>query len=221
MEEVRAFMESIRKILSTLTLAEALKRELRHSWLSDGRQESVAEHTYQMALMAVLISPYLENKVDLERALKMILVHDLVEAVVGDIPFFEESDRKAQKARLENQAIETIRDMLPAEVGIEVFECWHEFEGGSSIEAKFARALDNLEVQLQHNLASLDTWNTIEHGLVYTKMDQHCSHDLFLKALCEAIKNDAELKLVNGGVSVQELKDKLVNIHIEPTLTRG
>jgi putative hydrolase of HD superfamily len=214
-------MEAIRQILATLTLAEALKRELRHSWLSDGRQESVAEHTYQMALMAVFISPYLENPVNLERTLKMILVHDLVEAIAGDIPFFEVSDRKAQKAILENAAIEKIRQMLPIEVGTEVFERWHEFENGSSSEAKFARALDNLEVQLQHNLASLKTWQPIEHELVYTKMDKHCGHDNFLKAFCEAIKNDAELKLVEGGIPVQDIKEKLANNQIGPLLKRG
>jgi putative hydrolase of HD superfamily len=202
-------MEAIRQILATLRLAEALKRELRHSWLSDGRQESVAEHTYQMALMAVFISPYLENPVNLERTLKMILVQDLVEAVVGDIPFFEVSDRKAKKSILENAAIEKIRHALPVEVGTEVFERWHEFETGASLEAKFARALDNLEVQLQHNLASLETWQPIEHELVYTKMDKHCGHDSFLKAFCAAVKNDAELKLVEGGISVQAIKEKI------------
>lgn len=204
-------MDSIRQILSTLTLAEALKRELRHSWLSDGRQESVAEHTFQMALMALFISPYLENPVSLERTLKMILVHDLVEAIAGDIPFFEASDRKDQKAMIENAAIEKIRQMLPTEVGTEVFERWHEFENGTSLEAKFARALDNLEVQLQHNLASLKTWEPIEYELVYTKMDKHCEHDEFLKALCKAIQNKAELKLLEGGISVQAIKDKLAN----------
>ncbi len=214
-------MEAIRQILSTLTLAEALKRELRHSWLSDGRQESVAEHTYQMALMAVFISPYLETKVNLEKTLKMILVHDLVEAVAGDVPFFEVSDRKAQKSILENAAIEKIRNLLPAEIGADVFERWHEFESGASIEAKFARALDNLEVQLQHNLAPLDTWKPIEHELVYTKMDKHCTHDAFLKAFCDAVKNDAELKLIEGGVSVQAIKEKLANNQVEPTLARG
>lgn len=210
-------MQAIRQILDTLTLAEALKRELRHSWLSDGRQESVAEHTYQMALMALLISPYLEKTVCLERTLKMILVHDLVEAVAGDIPFFEVSDRKTQKAQIENAAIEKIRHMLPTEIGTEVFERWHEFESGCSAEAQFARALDNLEVQLQHNLASLETWQPIEHELVYTKMDKHCRHDKFLMAFCEVLKNDAELKLVEGGISVQAIKEKIANNRVEPT----
>ena len=76
-------------ILNILKLAEKLKFELRHSWLSNGRQESVAEHTWQMSLMAVLVYRHLEKPVNLEHTLKMIIVHDLVEAEAGDIPFFE------------------------------------------------------------------------------------------------------------------------------------
>lgn len=202
-------MDKVRKILSTLALAEALKKELRHSWLSNGRQESVAEHTYQMALMAVFVAPYLDAPVNIERTLKMILVHDLVESLAGDIPFFEVSDRKAQKAINEKAAIEKIREMLPSEVGAEVFELWHEFEEARSLEAKFARALDNLEVQMQHNMASLDTWQPIEYELVYTKMGRHCDYDSFLKAICEAVRGEAEEKMVSGGISVEAIKDKL------------
>ncbi len=209
-------METIQQIMSTLILAEALKRELRHSWLSDGRQESVAEHTYQMALMAIFIAPYLETEVNLERTLKMILVHDLVEAVAGDVPFFEVSDRKARKAALETAAIEKIRGMLPAEIGSEVYELWHEFETGASSEAKFARALDNLEVQLQHNLAALETWQPVEHALVYTKMDAHCSHDAFLKSFCDALKADAEKKMIDGGVCIEDVMRRITDQQAQP-----
>jgi len=201
-------LESIKKILATLRLSEGLKRELRHSWLSDGRQESVAEHTFQMALMAVFMAPQLEEKVNLERTLKMILVHDLVEAISGDVPFFEIGDRKAEKSLREKQAIETIRDMLPPATGQEIHDCWFEFEQGASAEAKFARALDNLEVQLQHNMADLGTWTPIEHELVYTKMDTHCRHDNFLAGFCTQIKHEAEQKMVLGGIDVLEVKKR-------------
>lgn len=94
-----------------------MKFELRHSWLSSGRQESVAEHTWQMAIMAVLVHSHLEKPVNLEHTLKMILVHDLAEAETGDIPFFEKSQRQEQKAEHEQVAIENIRKMLDAETG--------------------------------------------------------------------------------------------------------
>src|SRR5512138_2148060 len=136
---------TIQEILQVLQLAERLKFELRHSWLSNGRQESVAEHTWQMGLMAVLMYRHLEHDVDMERALKMILVHDLIEAEAGDVPFFETGARKAAKPDKERAAIEKIRGMLDPATGQEVYELWHEFENGETLEAKFAKALDNLE----------------------------------------------------------------------------
>ena len=75
----------ISSILKVLTLAERLKFELRHSYTSNGRQESVAEHSWRMSLMAVLIEPLLKQKVNTARLLKMIIIHDLVEAEASDI----------------------------------------------------------------------------------------------------------------------------------------
>jgi putative hydrolase of HD superfamily len=107
-------------VLEFLRLAERLKCELRHSWLSTGRRESVAEHTWQMALMALVTHRHLEHPVAIDRALKMVLVHDLVEAEVGDVPFFETGLRKERKAALEQAAIAKIRGMLAPETGGEI-----------------------------------------------------------------------------------------------------
>lgn len=194
------------QILASLRLSEALKRELRHSWLSDGRRESVAEHTWNMALLAMLCHPHLEHPVNLEKTLKMVLVHDLVEAEAGDIPFFEESERQNSKQASEVAAMKKISAVLPSPANSEISSLWHEFEAFESLEAKFVKALDNLEVQIQHNWADLSTWEPIEFDLVYTKMDKHCAHDAFLKTLCGAVKNAAETKLRKGGINVDEVK---------------
>lgn len=190
------------RILDFLALSEALKRELRHSWLSDGRRESVAEHCWQMALMAILSHPHLTVPVDLGHTLKLVVVHDLVEAVCGDVPFFETGDRKALKAARERAAIDEIRDRLPAPTGAEVHALWHEFEEAVTPEAKFAKALDNLEVQVQHNLADLATWEPVEYGLVHGKMEPHCAHDPFLAALCDAVKAQADRKVADARPAV-------------------
>jgi HD domain len=123
------------KVLGFLPLAERLKRELRHSWLSDGRSESVAEHTWFMALMALLTHRRLEEPVSLERVLAMAIVHDLAEIEVGDIPYFETGDRKAKKAELELAAIGRIATMLPVPEGDMVKQLWLEFEEGNTPEA--------------------------------------------------------------------------------------
>jgi putative hydrolase of HD superfamily len=197
---------TIETILNVLKLAERLKFELRHSWLSNGRRESVAEHSWQMALMAILMHKYLEHSIDLEKTLKMVIIHDLVEAEAGDVPFFETGSRKEAKSLLECEAIENIRRMLGDETGDEVYSLWHEFEAGETAEAKFVKALDNLEVQIQHNFADLNTWEEIEYDLVYTKMDKHCQHDAFLQSLCNAVKREAETKMLAGGVNVNAVK---------------
>ena len=196
-------------MLDFLRLAERLKCEVRHSWLSSGRRESVAEHTWQMALMAFVTYRHLEYPVAIDRVLKMILVHDLVEAEVGDIPYFATGTPKAKKVELEQQAISKICGMLDPATGGEIYDLFQEYEALQSPEAKFAKALDNLEVQIQHNLANLKTWEEVEYGLVYTKMDRFCAHDRYLRELCAAVKQEAEAKMRSGGIDVEAVKGKV------------
>jgi putative hydrolase of HD superfamily len=198
-------MEYAQQIVDFLHLSERLKCELRHSFLSSGRRESVAEHTWQMALLALISYRHLEHRVDIAKALKMILVHDLVEAETGDVPFFRQGQRK-QKEGLEQQAIANIRDSLDRDTGREIFELFQDYETSGSPEARFVKALDSLEVQIQHNLADLESWEEIEYDLVYTKMDQHCEHDRFLRKLCAMVKRESEAKMIGGGIDVDKVK---------------
>lgn len=188
-------MDATDRILDLLALSERLKRELRHSWLADGRRESVAEHTWQMAFMALLVHRRLEQPTDLLCTLKMILVHDLVEAIAGDVPFFEGGERQAGKAAREAAAIEEIRVRIGGAEGRDLHELWLAFEAGTSQEAKVARAIDHLEVQIQHNLADLATWEPVEYGLIHTKMTGPCAFDPFLAALARRITAQAEAKI--------------------------
>jgi putative hydrolase of HD superfamily len=207
--DVSADAAAARRLVDFLAFAEALKRELRHSWLSDGRRESVAEHTWAMGLMALIAAPHLERPVDLAHVLKMILVHDLVEAAAGDVPVFETGARKRLKAERERAAIEEIRTRLGDPVGAEVHALWYEFEDRTTDEARLAVAIDNLEVQLQHNLAPIETWEPVEIDLVWTKMDAPCGHDRFLRALAGVIRADAEAKLAAAGHDVAAAKARL------------
>ena len=174
-------MDPSAQLLRFTRLSERLKLELRHSWMSNGRRESVAEHTWHMALLAMLVDRHLEHPVDTERTLKMILVHDLVEAEAGDVPVFETGPRQDSKRERERAAMRRIRDLLDPETGAEISDLWYEFEDAETPEAKLVQALDHLEVQMQHNLADLGTWEEVEYDLVYTKMDRHCAHDRFLQ----------------------------------------
>ena len=111
------------------------------------------------------------------------------------------------KAERERGAIELIRTRLGGAVGQEIYDLWHEYEAKQTAEAKFAGALDHLEVQAQHNLADIRTWTPIEYDLVYTKMDRACAHDRFLAAFCEAVKEQSEAKMRAAGIDVDGVKD--------------
>lgn len=190
-------MERMRGIMQVLRLAEKLKFEMRHSWLSNGRQESVAEHTWRVGLMAVLIEPYIEEKLDMAKLLKMIMIHDLVEAEAKDVPAFDtlfDTERKEQKQLAEQTAMENIKAMLEEEPGKELKELWLEFEAKKTFEAKVANALDKLEAQLQHNEASIDTWLEVEREMVYL-LKPHTEFHPVLEDLRKMIVTEAEEKL--------------------------
>jgi putative hydrolases of HD superfamily len=200
----------IASILKVLTLAERLKFELRHSYTSSGRQESVAEHTWRMALMAVLIEPLLKQKVDTARLLKMIIIHDLVEAEAKDVSALDvlrNPGIKIQKIENEKQAIENLRSALKETNGQEIHDLFYEFENKETYEAKVANALDKLEVQLQHNHADFSTWEEIEYDMCYM-MDKHVLFDETLFELKQQIENDAEHKMKSGGVDTDVIKQR-------------
>jgi len=133
-------MKHLQNVLQLIKLGEKLKMEMRHSWLSNGRNESVAEHTWRVALMAMAMEPYLTNNVNCEKLLKMIIIHDLVEAYATDIPAFDTMNNleaRQLKRNNEIQAIEKIRDLLGGEPGQVFYDLWWEFEEKDTYEAKF------------------------------------------------------------------------------------
>jgi putative hydrolases of HD superfamily len=200
------------KILEIIKMGEKLKFEMRHSWLSNGRQESVAEHTWRVTLMAILIEPYLKQKVDTSKLLKMITIHDLVEAEAGDIPAFNTMDNhaaKEQKASNEIKSIERIRDTLGNSLGNDLYDLWFEFENKETYEAKVANALDKLEAQIQHNEADLSTWLEIEHSMSFM-MGKHVEFDQTLQLLKDLIESEAEVKLKKAGIDTEIIKDTVL-----------
>jgi putative hydrolases of HD superfamily len=200
------------KVMEIIKLGEKLKYELRHSWLSNGRRESVAEHTWRTTLMAVLIVPKLSVRADMEKLLKMLIIHDLAEAEAGDIPAFDTLNNKGlktEKRRKEIKAIENIRNTLGDDTGQELYELWFEFEDQETTEAKIANALDKLEAQIQHNEGDLSTWLEIEQEMSFN-LGRHVEFDPVLETLKDLIQDEAEEKLVAAGVNVALLKDRLV-----------
>jgi putative hydrolase of HD superfamily len=204
--------KQITSILKVLEIAERLKFELRHSYTSSGRQESVAEHTWRMSLMGVLIEPLLTQKIDTARLLKMIILHDLVEAEARDISALDvlrNPGIKLAKVEKEKQAIENLRLALKETNGQEIYDLFYEFEEKQTYESRVANALDKLEVQLQHNHADFATWEEIEYDMSYM-MDKHVLFDPTLIELKNQIEKQAEEKMQLNGVDTEIIKKRVV-----------
>lgn len=184
-------------------LAEKLKTTLRHGWASDGRRESVAEHSWRLSLLAILLSPYIGCKINIGRALGMAIIHDLCEVITGDIPFFEaleDSPEKKKKHILEQQAMEQLINLLDKESGDLLCSFWQEYELGETEEAKFIHALDKLEAQIQQNEADISTWNDFEKQSIFTYIDKFCDYNLFLSSFKEVVREESASKLYNSSL---------------------
>jgi putative hydrolases of HD superfamily len=158
-----------------------------------------------------LIEPLLKQKVDTARLLKMIILHDLVEAEAKDISALDvlrNPEIKLQKEEKERQAIQNLRKILKDTNGQEIYDLFYEFEGKETYEAKVANALDKLEVQLQHNHADFSTWEEIEYDMSYM-MDKHVLFDETLFELKRQIENEAEQKMKNAGVNTDLVRQRV------------
>lgn len=147
----KAISDDAEKIIDFVHYAEKLKTELRHASKSDCQRESVAEHTWRVTLFLLLVAPKLTVKIDHLRALKIAIIHDIVEIEAKDVPTLERIDNEGFNQEIaikEKKAIEKIHRMLGS-VGDEIVELWNEFEDQKTNEAKVVKALDKLEGQIQ------------------------------------------------------------------------
>lgn len=139
----------IEQRLRFLQSAEGLKRALRSAHLSDGRAESVAEHSWRLGLWVIVFRDHLED-VDLARVLELLVVHDLGEAISGDIPAILELD-PTEKAEQERRDLDVLLSPLRDAIRDNIWALWEEYEAGVTLEAQWAKGLDKLETMLQHN----------------------------------------------------------------------
>ena len=149
------------ELLSILSVAEKLKCNTRHCYTSSGRHESVAEHSWRIALMAMLIGPEFPEA-DMNRVIRMCLIHDLGEAFTGDIPTFDKTAADTdQEDALFAQWVQT----LPEETKQEFSGLLAEMNAQETPEAKIYKALDKMEAVIQHNESAIATWIPLEYDL--------------------------------------------------------
>ena len=137
------------KILDFFILVGKLKDEKRRGWKVSGvkNAESVADHSYRLALMTFIIGSKMD--LDVNRAVKMALVHDIAESIIGDIIVWKDFDMTKKDKRVkELEAMERIREML-GDHSQEVIELWEEYEENATVEAKFVKEMDVFEMLVQ------------------------------------------------------------------------
>lgn len=178
-----------------------LKRIVRQSYLTDNiRKENDAEHSWHLAMLAIILKEYSDSEIDILKIIKMVLIHDLVEIDAGDTYAYD-SKGNQDKWERESKAAERIFGVLPKDQKEEMQGIWLEFEQGKTSEAKFAAAIDRIEPILLNYLSKGKAWK--EHGV---KKDQVMERNKVIKdasiELWEFIKEIIEESVINGYLSV-------------------
>ena len=143
--------ERLKKQMDFLLEVDKLKFINRQTYLSDGkRKENDAEHSWHLALMAVLLAEYSNEQVDLAKVMTMVLIHDIVVIDAGDTYAYDAEGNKSKRQR-EEKAADRLFGMLPEDQGRKFRQLWEEFEAYETSEAKFAHVCDNVQpLMLNH-----------------------------------------------------------------------
>ena len=182
-------------LLQVLHTAEKLKDTTRHCDTSGGRRESVAEHSWRLTLMAFFLRDEFPA-LDMDRVLRMCLVHDLGECFTGDIPSFLKTAADTER---EDTLLERWVRGLPAPYCTELTALYGEMDALETQEARLYKALDKLEAVIQHNEAPISTWLPREYALNMTYADENVAFSPYLTALREAVRDETRAKIEAAG----------------------
>jgi putative hydrolase of HD superfamily len=163
------------------------------------RNENDAEHSWHLALMAIVLAEHSNEPIDIFKVIKMVLIHDIVEIDAGDT-FIYDTKKSHSNTNEERLAANRIFGLLPEEQANELIAIWEEFEAGETNEAKFAKTMDRLEPLLQNTSNNGGTWN--EFGIDYNKVYEKKK---IMKDGSNTIWNYAE-ELINDSVEKGILK---------------
>jgi len=180
-----------RDLLDFLRRLECLKTNGRHSTTVGGVTETVAAHSWRLAVLALLIAAEFPE-IDGNKLIRMCLVHDFGEAITGDIPSFLKTE--AHEATEEN-AVQTLLSTLPEPQRESLTVLFAEMDARETTEARLYKALDKLEAVIQHNESDISTWLPLEYELQQTYAVENASEFPYLKELRALMLEDTLKKI--------------------------
>jgi len=188
--------ERLKKQIKFMLEIDKLKNIYRQTYvLGENRKENDAEHSWHIAVLAVLLAEHANAKLDVLKVIKMLLIHDIVEIDAGDTYCYDDEGYKTKSFR-EEQAAKRIFGMLPDDQSSEFYDLWREFEDVSSNEAKFAAVLDRLQPLTLNYFKNGISWQ--EHEVHKEQVEKRNMHTFEssenLAELISAMINDAAEK---------------------------
>ncbi len=184
-----------RKLIDALHVAELLKNTTRHCDTSGGRRESVAEHSWRAALMAYFMKDSFPEA-DMDKVIRMCLIHDLGEAFTGDIPTFYKTQADEER---EEVLLHTWVDSLPQPFAGEMAELYREMEVLETVEAKIYKAIDGMEAVLQHNESAIESWLPREYELNQVYANDKVAFSEYLTHVRRLLRDDTVEKIKKEG----------------------
>ena len=203
--------DKLDRIIAFLNTAGKLKSTFRFSEVQNmpkGLKDSSAAHSWRLALMVSVLIDELNLNVNKERALELAIAHDIAESVTGDIDatlIFNGKVSREEKHKQEKEAIEGIKKSLPPKAGSKILNLWHEYEQGSTKEAKLVKALDKLETLVHLADAGYQSWDEPQFMVKYA--DEAVRNFPELKELLKTIKQKLRSEFDKGNIPWKEEYD--------------
>lgn len=186
--------ERLKMQMDFILEADKIKRIGRQTYLSDGiKKENDAEHSWHLALMALLLQEHSNEKIDVLKVMTMVLIHDMVEIDAGDTYAYDEAAQLTKRDR-EVAAADRIFGLLPEDQGVYLRDLWEEFEAYETAEAKYAHMLDNFQPLILNDATDGKSW--VEHGV----------------RMSQVLKRNQ--KTAEGSVAVMEEIHKIIDKHV-------
>ena len=199
--------ENLEKIFDFLIIVSGLKKAKRYGKY-DIDADSSADHSWRLSLMTFIVADELKIDIDMLKAMKIAIVHDLPEALTGDIDYadiYYGNVTKEAKQKEEIIAINKIRETLPKETGNEIYELWEEYEYAKSREALFIKALDKMET-IAHIIEKTKTYTDLD--MIATYADKHVNKFPELKPVLIELKKRLKKEFEKRGLSWKKEYDE-------------